>query len=272
MAANIKTIVSERYGEIARGGLGREDDQARAIATAFGYSEADLASIPAEANMGLGCGNPTAMASLRDGETVVDLGSGGGLDVFLAARKVGPTGRATGIDMTADMIELAERNARQASLANVAFHVAEIEDMPLDDDSVDCVISNCVLVLVPDKLAAFREIHRILKPGGRLAVSDIALKKALPAELARSVEAYTGCIAGALEIAEYDRLLRAAGFEAVEIIDTRADLNVYRTNEAPDLDLGEGATAACCGPAGGESLGDVDVNEFAASVKVFALK
>src|SRR4029434_2503838 len=150
--------------------------------------------------MGLSCGNPTAMANLRAGEVVVDLGSGGGLDVFLAAGKVGPTGKAIGIDMTPEMIELARRNAAKANdgkgYANVEFHLATIDKLPLLDSSVDCVISNCVINLAPDKPAVFREIARVLKPGGRLAVSDIALKQPLPPEIGKDLMAYVGCIAG----------------------------------------------------------------------------
>ncbi len=274
---DIKTAVSERYSEIAKSGRSSLDEKTRSVAKAFGYSEAELESIPAEANMGVSCGNPTAMASLREGEIVVDLGSGGGLDVFLAARKVGPTGKAIGIDMTEEMIRLARRNAEKMGLENVAFHLAEIEDMPLADESVDCVVSNCVLVLVPDKLDAFKEIYRILKPSGRLAISDMALKKTLPSELAESVAAYTGCVAGALQIEDYERLLGEAGFAAVQIIDTRSDLNVYKESEK----AGEAAISCCGGPdteAKGVSttaalrLSDVDVNDYAASVKVFAHK
>lgn len=296
MASDIKTVVSARYAEIAESGFSGEDPRARTIATAFGYSDAELESIPAEANMGLGCGNPTAMASLRPGETVVDLGSGGGLDVFLAAQRIGPAGKAIGIDMTGNMLELAKKNAGKMGLENVEFHLAEIEDMPLEDDSVDCVISNCVLNLVPDKLEAFKEIFRILKPGGRLAVSDIALRTALPPDLAGSVAAYTGCIAGALLIEEYERLLREAGFASVRIVDTGSDLNVYQTNQAPDVEAqGSALTSSsspatdvgdtvelCCGEivaataAGSRTatslLHGIDVNRYAASVKVFAVK
>ncbi len=275
MNQDIKTAVSERYAEIAKSGRSSLDEKSRSVAKAFGYSEAELESIPAEANMGVSCGNPTAMAGLREGEIVVDLGSGGGLDVFLAAQRVGPTGKAIGIDMTEEMIQLAKRNAM--GLENVAFHLAEIEDMPFAEDSVDCVISNCVLVLVPDKLDAFKEIYRILKPGGRLAISDMALKKTLPSELAESVAAYTGCVAGALQIEDYERLLGEAGFAAVQIIDTQSDLNVYNESEK----AGEAAISCCGGPdteAKGVSttaalrLSDVDVNDYAASVKVFAHK
>ena len=274
MDQDIKTVVGERYAEIARKGFSSRDESMRRIAVAFGYSDDELASIPAEANMGLSCGNPTAMASLREGETVVDLGSGGGLDVFLAALRVGPTGSAIGIDMTPDMVALARRNADKAGHSNVAFHRADIDDMPLDDDSVDCVISNCVLNLVPDKSRAFHEIYRILKPGGRLAVSDIALKQPLPPAISDSVAAYTGCIAGALVIAEYERLLRQAGFASVRIVDSEIDLNLYNDCAAPDSEQ----FAACCGTAepvadeGLKALRTIDVNDYAAGVKVFAVK
>src|SRR5512133_364200 len=172
MSDKIEKVVESKYAAVARSGLSSEQAGIRAVAEAFGYSPEELASIPAEANMGLSCGNPTATAGLRPGEVVVDLGSGGGLDVFLAARQVGPTGRAIGIDMTPEMIELARKNAAQARgpdgqpLGNVEFHHATIGRMPLPDASADCVISNCVLNLVPDKPAAFREIARVLKPGG----------------------------------------------------------------------------------------------------------
>ncbi|MDP6720642.1 MAG: arsenite methyltransferase, partial [Pirellulaceae bacterium] len=196
--AEVKEVVKDRYAALARSSFSSEHPAVHQVAEAFGYSVAELASIPAEANMGVSCGNPTAMASLKLGEVVVDLGSGGGLDVFLAAQKVGPSGRAIGIDMTEEMIQRARRNADQADLTNVEFHLAEIESLPLPNDSVDCVISNCVLNLVPDKAKAFAEIFRILKPGGRLAVSDLALKQELPPELAADFRAYVGCVAGAM--------------------------------------------------------------------------
>src|SRR5688572_5273047 len=178
----VKAVVREKYGATATSGLSSSNAGVRAVAEAFGYSAEQLSSIPAEANMGLSCGNPIATANLREGEVVVDLGSGGGLDVFLAAQKVGPSGKAIGIDMTPEMIELARKNAAKAEIGNVEFHLASIDRLPLEDASVDVVISNCVINLAPDKQAVLLEISRVLRPGGRLAVSDIALKKPLPDE------------------------------------------------------------------------------------------
>src|SRR5271156_6280056 len=198
MAEQILESVRSKYGAVAQSTLSNDNDGVRAVAEAFGYSTEELTSIPAEANMGLSCGNPTATAHIRPGEVVVDLGSGGGLDVFLASKMVGPEGRAIGIDMTPAMIERARANAASGGYANVEFHLSTIDRIPLPDDSVDCVISNCVLNLAPDKSAVFREITRVLKPGGRLSVSDIALKAELPPEIANSLAAYVGCISGAL--------------------------------------------------------------------------
>lgn len=289
MEFDVKGAVQEKYGAVARTAE-NQGDGARKIAQAFGYTADDLAMIPEASNMGLSCGNPTAMASLRPGEVVLDLGSGGGLDVFLAALKVGPTGRAIGIDMTQDMIDLARRNAEKVRLANVEFHLAEIENLPLASGAVDCVISNCVLNLVPDKSRAFAEIFRVLKPGGRLAASDIALKKALPDELAGDLYAYVGCVAGAILISEYEQLLRAAGFETVTILDSGSDLNAYAQSDGraaccppPTVDIGGphvSVGAACCAISDDddlhhrmtELLSRYDVNAFAASVKVFAVK
>src|SRR5215467_12148299 len=304
MSANIEEAVRARYGAVAAGNLSSRDEGVHAVAEAFGYSPEELASIPAEANMGLSCGNPTATANLREGETVVDLGSGGGLDVFLAAAKVGPTGRAIGIDMTPEMIELARRNAAKANdgqgYANVEFHLATIDKLPLADKSVDCVISNCVINLAPDKPAVFREIARVLKPGGRLAVSDIALKQSLPREISQDLYAYVGCIAGAILIDDYKRQLIEAGFSNVQIIDSGSDLNAYAKIEnqsgccvpAPaQIETQSGcclpassqttaqAAAACCAPVTSSEadakifaqftdlLSRYNVNDYAASVK-----
>ena len=220
----------------------------------------------------------------------MDLGCGGGLDVFLAAARVGPTGKAVGIDMTPEMIERARRNAARQGFGNVEFHLATIDRLPLPDDSVDCVISNCVINLAPDKGAVFREVFRVLKPGGRVAVSDIALKQPLPDDLARNVMAYVGCIAGAVSIADYERDLHAAGFAAVQVVDAGKDLNAYAKVEnqsaccSPAMTPGVGLPSeeSCCG-AGGDAtkgvheglvdlLARYNVNDFAASVQVYALK
>jgi len=298
MKNEITGAVKLGYGAVATSGLSGENRGVEAIALAFGYSPGELASIPAGSNLGLSCGNPTALASLRAGETVVDLGSGGGLDVFLASQKVGPGGKAIGIDMTPEMVALARRNASLHSASgdysNVEFILAEIDNIPLDDNSVDCVISNCVINLSADKQAVFREIARIVKPGGRLAISDIALKKSLPAELKDDIGALVGCISGAISFDKFRDGLREAGFESVQVIDSNSDLNAYASVEnqsgccspamgssgLPVLDGG------CCGtgsegPAETNSdlhatlsglLGRYDINEFAASVKVLAVK
>ena len=203
MSKQILDLVRSKYDAIAQSTLSNEHAGVLAIAEAFGYSAAELTSVPADANMSLSCGNPTATAHLRAGEVVVDLGSGGGLDVFLASKKVGPEGRAIGIDMTPSMIERAQSNALSGGYNNVEFYLAMIDKIPLLDSSIDCVISNCVLNLAPDKPAVFREIARILKPGGRLAVSDIALRHDLPEYIAKSMAAYVGCIGGAIKMDDY---------------------------------------------------------------------
>jgi SAM-dependent methyltransferase len=206
-----------------------------ALARHIGYSEDELAALPEGANMGLSCGNPTAVASLKPGEIVLDLGSGGGFDVFVAARKVGASGRAIGVDMTPEMLTKARSNAiafqEQTGLNNVDFRLGEIEHLPVPDGSVDVVISNCVINLSPDKPQVWREIHRVLKPGGRVAVSDLALRKPLPAELRESVEALVGCIAGAVLIEDTRDMATEAGFEDIccepkeEAIEAMVDSN-----------------------------------------------
>ena len=237
MGNEITEAVASKYGSVAASDVSGHQTGVRAVAEAFGYTPQQLASIPAEANMGLSCGNPTAYASLKPGEVVVDLGCGGGLDVFLAAAKVGPTGKAIGIDMTPEMIQRARHNAAKAAdgkpLANVEFHLATIDRLPLADASVDGVISNCVINLAPDKRAVFREVARILKSGGRLAVSDLVLKKPLPAEIADDVMAYVGCIAGAITVQEYREGLLESGFASIEIVETGADLTAYARVESP---------------------------------------
>ncbi len=282
MTEQILDSVRSKYGAVAESTLSSNHEGVKAVAEAFGYSAEELTSIPAEANMGLSCGNPTATAHLRPGEVVVDLGSGGGLDVFLAAKMVGQEGKAIGIDMTPAMIERARSNAIAGGYTNVEFYQSTIDNIPLPDSSVDCVISNCVLNLAPDKPAVFREIARILKPGGRLAVSDIALKAELPGAIARSMAAYVGCIGGAIRMEDYRAGLLAVGFEHVEIVDSRKDLNAYAEVEnqsgccSPAMDEG-----SCCTPVSAEPtlheelsklLSKYDVNDAAASVKVYAIK
>lgn len=294
MADRITNIVKEKYAETARSGLSSEDDNVRAVAEAFGYSTQDLSSIPSEANMGLSCGNPTAMASIKEGEVVVDLGCGGGLDVFLAAQAVGDSGRAIGIDMTPDMIELANKNALKGPngkpYRNVEFKLGQIDNIPLPDSSADVIISNCVINLASDKTAVFKEMFRVLKPGGRVAVSDIALKKVLPQELKENVAALVGCIAGAIGIDEYSAGMADAGFEGITIVDSEKDLTAYAKVEgqsgccSPSTETSSPlpvSSSCCCSSSApakpmhrdlGELFERYDVNEYAASVKVFSLK
>lgn len=276
--------VRDQYAGVARGELSNDSSSVRSIASAFGYSEDELNQLPSEANMGLSCGNPLALAGIREGEVVVDLGCGGGMDVFLAARKVGSSGRVIGIDMTAEMLQRARAGQEKLGLTNVEFHQSTIDQLPLPDNSVDCVISNCVINLVPDKLAVFQEILRVLKPGGRVALSDIALKQELPTEVKQSVEAYVGCISGAILIDEYRSLLEQAGFASVVVTDTGSDLNAYamasdkggccgggsRGAEAGDTDASQQQKSLHDGLA--SVMQSFDANAFAASVRVHALK
>ncbi|HEU4391948.1 MAG TPA: arsenite methyltransferase [Blastocatellia bacterium] len=274
----VRDVVASKYGAIAGSGLSGDHAGVRDVAEAFGYSVEELRSIPAGANMGLSCGNPTASANLRKGEVVVDLGCGGGLDVFLAAEKVGPSGRAIGIDMTPEMIDRARRNAATGlegrPYENVDFHLSTIDRLPLPDDSVDCVISNCVINLAPDKQAVFREISRVLKPGGRVAISDIALKKPLPPDISNDLLAFVGCVAGAMLVEDYRNSLVHAGLANVEIVDTRADLLAYAKLENEHA-AGTLPVAGCCSPtksAFSDLLKKYNINDYAASVKIFAMK
>ena len=196
------------------GGSSPAEDISRRI----GYSDEELNAVPKGANLGLGCGNPIALASLKEGEVVLDLGSGAGFDCFLAASKVGPKGKVIGVDMTSEMIEKAKRNAQQSDCRNVEFRLGEIESLPVADKHVDVVISNCVINLSPDKKEVFREAFRVLKPGGRLMVSDIVLLQELPDVIRKSVEAYVGCIAGAEMKQEYLAAVAAAGFHQIEVL------------------------------------------------------
>lgn len=192
--------------------------QAETISKTVGYSDAEMNAVPEGANLGFGCGNPVALASLKEGDVVLDLGSGAGFDAFLAAQRVGETGRVIGIDMTPEMIAKAKENAEKGEYANVEFRLGEIERLPVEDCSVDVIISNCVVNLSWDKEAVFKDAHRVLKPGGRLMVSDLVLNKDLPKELKDSVEAYVGCLAGAIKKDQYLDFIRIAGFRDVKVI------------------------------------------------------
>ena len=277
-STDIKAIVKEKYGAAARRAAGG-DTSAGCCGTSSGcdpitsnlYDASEIGTLPVEAVIAsLGCGNPTALAALNPGEVVLDLGSGGGIDVLLSARRVGPTGKAYGLDMTDDMLALARDNQQRAGIENVEFLKGEIEHIPLPDNSVDVIISNCVINLSADKDAVLAEAFRVLKPGGRFAVSDVVVRgDDVPAELRRSMELWIGCVAGALEESEYRAKLENAGFRDVDIEPTR----IYRAEDAKSflaaarldqslLSHVDGrfmssfvraqkptATASCCGPA-----------------------
>ena len=214
-------VVREAYGKIAQGqegcGCGTCGPDTKEFAKSIGYSEEELKAIPDEANLALSCGNPTTLASLKEGEVVLDLGSGAGFDCFLAATKVGPKGKVIGVDMTPEMIEKARNNAKKNGFENVEFRLSEIENLPVGDNSVDVVISNCVINLSADKQRVFREVYRVLKPGGRIAISDIALLKSLPKRIQESIKAYVGCVGGAVIIDKYKRIAEASGLKDVRI-------------------------------------------------------
>jgi SAM-dependent methyltransferase len=216
----IRDMVREGYAQVAERAsscCGGAPAHAADLGQKIGYSTEQLDAVPKGANLGLGCGNPTAIDSLRPGEVVVDLGSGAGMDAFLAARQVGPQGRVIGIDMTDAMLEKARENARQVGLNNIEFRKGQIEDLPVEDESVDVIISNCVINLSPEKARVFREAYRVLRPGGRIMVSDIVLEQPLPPELAQSVDAYLGCVGGASLRHEYLQTIEKAGFREVRV-------------------------------------------------------
>jgi len=282
---NIKEMVQTRYSEAARRLAGGETSGCGCSSSAIPccdpissnlYASGETAGLPAEAvQASLGCGNPTALAELRAGETVLDLGSGGGIDVLLSARRVGPTGKAYGLDMTDEMLTLARENQRKAGANNVEFLQGEIENIPLPESPVDVVISNCVINLSADKDRVLRETFRVLRPGGRFAVSDVVVRGEVPAAVRKSMELWVGCVAGAMEESEYRTKLAVAGFEEIEIEPTRIysveDARQFLTAEGIDVDaiapLVEGKFASafvrakkpaakevassreCCGPA-----------------------
>jgi SAM-dependent methyltransferase len=235
----VRKYVRERYAGIARQGgsccgppasccgEGAADETGRKI----GYTEKELKSVPQGSNLGLGCGNPVALASPKEGDTVLDLGSGAGFDCFLAARAVGPKGRVIGVDMTPEMVEKARENARKGGHGNVEFRLGEIEHLPAADGSVDAVISNCVINLSPAKDKVFAEAYRVLKPGGKMMISDLVLSRELPEPVARSLAAYAGCVSGASRKEEYLRLMVAAGFRDVRIVE---EIPFFLGEEEPD--------------------------------------
>jgi ubiquinone/menaquinone biosynthesis C-methylase UbiE len=240
---NIREIVKEKYGEAAKRATSGERSSCCGTSPASSncgcdpitsnlYAEAESSTIPEAAlRASLGCGNPTALAQLQPGEVVLDLGSGGGIDVLLSARRVGPSGKAYGLDMTDEMLALAEENKLKSGLTNVEFLRGEIENIPLPENSVDVILSNCVINLSADKDRVLREAFRVLKPGGRFAVSDVVVRGEVPAEIRRSMELWVGCVAGALRDVEYQQKLSAAGFESVEIEPTR----IYKVEDAKEF-------------------------------------
>jgi arsenite methyltransferase len=249
----IQEVVKQKYGEaakqVARGGTACCGGGAELCAcdpiTKDLYDDAEKSGLPAEAvAASLGCGNPTALAKLQMGEVVLDLGSGGGIDVLLSAKRVGPTGKAYGLDMTDEMLALARENQQKAGVENVEFLKGAIEGIPLPNSSVDVVISNCVINLSGDKDRVLAEAFRVLKPGGRFAVSDVVVRGEVPSEIRRSMELWVGCIAGALEENEYREKLRRAGFEAIEVEATR----VYNADEVQEFLAGSGLNFEAVAP------------------------
>ncbi len=256
----LREQVQKGYAEVAKGGSGccsgSIDKQERS--ESLGYSREDLAALPAAANLGAGCGNPTAAAEIQVGETVLDLGSGAGIDCFLAAKKVGPRGKVIGVDMTEAMLAKARQNAEQVGAENVEFRQGIIEELPVESGTVDLILSNCVINLSPEKGRVFAEAHRVLKPGGRMLISDIVLEKLLPEELTDDLGAHLGCLAGATLKEHYLRLVKDAGFTGVEVL-----------SEMPFESDGDGpnglADKLCCGA-------DADDVPRAISLKLRAVK
>ena len=253
---NIKTVVQEKYGAAAKRAASGQGSACCGTSAASSvercdpitsnlYGQGEAGSVPEAAmRASLGCGNPTALAKLAPGETVLDLGSGGGIDVLLSARRVGPTGKAYGLDMTDEMLALAEENKRKSGLTNVEFLKGEIENIPLPDNSVDVIVSNCVINLSGDKDRVLREAFRVLNPGGRIAISDVVVRGEVPQEIRKSMELWVGCVAGALSDTEYRQKLALAGFESIEIEATR----VYNIDDARQFLMEAGLDADAIAP------------------------
>ncbi|MCL4415120.1 MAG: arsenite methyltransferase [Actinobacteria bacterium] len=272
----VKDLVKNKYGEIAKKSTGCDcscgcgstntDDYAQQI----GYGVDDLSSVPNGANLGLGCGNPTAITSIKTGETILDLGSGAGFDAFLAAKAVGESGKVIGVDMTPEMIAKAKENAVKSNYHNVEFKLGEIEHLPVEDNSIDAIISNCVINLSPDKPQVFKEAYRVLKQGGRLMVSDIVLEQPLPDDIRKSIEAYVGCIAGASLKQEYIGAIEKAGFKDVSIVGSIDWL--IETNFLKDEIMKSGVGKTILQGLGGNKEKITELAKSVKSIKVLAWK
>lgn len=299
--------VNDRYSRLARETALGNTKNGQKVALSFGYGVEELSSVPEGSNLGVSCGNPLALAGVKEGETIVDLGSGAGFDVFLASRRVGPSGTAIGIDMSKDMLARARNNATKSNITNVKFVESKITNIDLPSNIADCIISNCVINLVPepDKHLVFEEIYRVLKPGGRLAISDILAKKPFPPGMAKNISLYVGCISGASMVEQYQSYMDGCNFESVMIIDKNVDLNVYKETELfekeEETDGGsqreekkifDEIHPTCCGTGGGaaevktklccsigaideefsEAVDNTDFNEWVGSYNVYAIK
>ena len=270
-ADQIKEIVKSRYAKVALDsvpccGLGKSccGSSGTDKSIQMGYSEKDLSSVPEGANLGLGCGNPVALAAMKEGDTVLDLGSGAGFDAFLAAARVGSSGKVIGVDMTPEMVEKARANAVKGGFQNVEFRLGEIEKLPVSENEVDVIISNCVINLSPKKERVFKEAFRVLKPGGRLLVSDLVLLKSLPENIRRTVDAYVGCIAGAVMKDEYLSAITAAGFRDVTVVSE----DLYPVH----LAVTDPIAQAICSDNSAVSENLAGIMESVASIKVSGIK